>query len=284
MSSHDKILVTGANGHLGYTITKLLIEHGYRVRAGMRGTHDKRRNQYLSKLGVELCEVDITNQPQVDAAVKGMNGVFHVAAVFKISGNPDEIIRPTVQGAMNVIQAAQRAGVQKVIYTSSGRTLGNSSPANQPLNEHDWNTRGQVPYTLAKVQAEKQVWDFARQYKLNLVSILPLLILGPNIHRLTESTAIIDNILHNRYPVIPPIFVNIVDVCDAALAHVLAYENSAASKRIPAVRVHCQSCCEPATESSPGHSGSGSRNDGGYPLYRFIPHREGVGSADQVSA
>lgn len=231
MPANDKILVTGANGHLGYTITQLLVERGYRVRAGMRAIHDKNKSQHLRKLGVELFEVDIANQTQVDAATQGTDGIFHVAAVFKIAGKPDEIIRPTVAGAMNVVRAAQRAGVSKVIYTSSGRTLGNSSPVGRPLNENDWNTRGQVPYTLAKVEAEKRIWDYAREHKLNLVSILPLLILGPNIHRLTESTSIIDNILHNRYLIIPPIFVNIVDVRDVALAHLLAYENPAACGR-----------------------------------------------------
>lgn len=231
MSPNNRVLVTGANGHLGYTLTQLLSERGYHVCAGMRGIHDERKSRHLREFGVELVELDITNQAQIEAAVQGMDGVFHVAAVFKIAGNPAEIIRPTVEGAVNIVRAAHQAGVKKLIYTSSGRTLGNSSPARQPLTENDWNRRGQVPYTLAKIEAEKQVWAYARQHDLDLVSILPLLILGPNIHRLTESTSIIDNMLHNRYPIIPPIFVNIVDVRDVALAHVLAYENPRATGR-----------------------------------------------------
>ncbi|MFZ6026715.1 MAG: NAD-dependent epimerase/dehydratase family protein [Chloroflexota bacterium] len=225
------VLVTGANGHVGYTLVEMLVERGYRVRAGMRNAGDARKSEHLRALGVELVELDITRPEQIRAAVEGMAGIFHVAAVFQIAGDPQAIIRPTVEGAMNIVRAAHHAGVQKIIYTSSGRALGNSSPPGKPLDENSWNTRARVPYSIAKTQAEQQVWQYAHQHQLDLIAILPLLILGPNIHRLSESTAVVDNILHGRYPVIPPIAVNIVDVRDVALAHLLAYENPQANGR-----------------------------------------------------
>jgi dihydroflavonol-4-reductase len=227
----NQVLVTGANGHVGYTLTQMLVERGYRVRAGMRNADDAQKSAPLRALGVELVELDITRPEQITAAVGGMDGLFHVAAVFQIAGDPQAIIGPTVDGAMNIVRAAHAAGVKKIIYTSSGRTLGNSSPPGKPLNENDWNQHAQVPYSIAKLQAEKQVGDYARQHNLDLIAILPLMILGPNIHRLSESTAVVDNILHNRFPVIPPIAINIVDVRDVALAHILAYENPQANGR-----------------------------------------------------
>ncbi|MBN1310531.1 MAG: NAD-dependent epimerase/dehydratase family protein [Anaerolineae bacterium] len=225
------VLVTGANGHVGYTLTQMLVERGYRVRAGMRNVSDERKSAPLRELGVEIVELDITNPGQVEAAVQGIDGVFHVAAVLQMAGDPEAIIRPTVEGAMSVVRAAHAAGVGKIIYTSSGRTLGNSSPPNRPLDDSSWNDRARVPYSIAKTEAEKQIWAYARQHNINLVSINPLMILGPNIHRLSESTMLIDTILNNRYPIIPPIYLNIADVRDVALAHILAYENHQANGR-----------------------------------------------------
>lgn len=227
----ERILVTGANGHLGFTITKKLCEKGYQVFAGVRNIQEKNKTKFLDQLPVQLVELDITNVMHVQKAVENMDGVFHTAAVFSLSGKKNTIIDSTVSGALNVVTAAHQANVKKVIYTSSSRVLGSVSTQADPLNEQSWNTDCKIPYFEAKIQAEKAVSHYAEKHGMNLICVLPSVILGPNIHRFSESTVLIQKIMLNKLPVVPPIAFNFVDVRDAADAHIAAYENPDASGR-----------------------------------------------------
>jgi len=77
----DTVLVTGANGHLGYNLTQQLVERGYRVRAGVRDFTSKTKTRDLVTLGAEITHVDITRPETLSAAMKDVQGLFHVAAV-----------------------------------------------------------------------------------------------------------------------------------------------------------------------------------------------------------
>ncbi len=78
----DNVLITGANGHVGYSITKLLAKKGYTVRASVKDISNKDKTEHLAKLGVEIIEADIMDPQSLKNAVKDMDGVFQVAAVF----------------------------------------------------------------------------------------------------------------------------------------------------------------------------------------------------------
>src|SRR3974390_323338 len=120
------VLVTGANGHVGYILTKMLVERGYRVGAGVRDPHDAAKTAHLAPLGVEPVRVELLDRPSIRAAVAGVEGIFHVASVLKMWA-PDpqrEISEPTVQGAVGVLEEARAAGVQKVVLTSSVGAVG----------------------------------------------------------------------------------------------------------------------------------------------------------------
>ena len=225
------ILVTGANGHLGFTITKYLVERGYHVNAGVRNTDDKHKTKLLEPLPVKLVELDITKPEQVHSAMVDIDGIFHTAAVLSLSGSRNKIIDQTVQGAMNVVKAADSAKIKKIIYTSSSRVLGPVSTRETPLNENSWHADCHVPYFEAKIIAEKKITQYAKQHNMNVVYMLPSVILGPNINRFSESTALVRDIMLNTLPAIAPISFNFVDVRDAALAHILAYEKSSACGR-----------------------------------------------------
>ncbi len=226
-----KVLVTGANGHLGFTVTKYLAQKGYEVYAGVRNPTDKSKTKLLKKLPVKLTELDITNKKQALDIMKKVEGVFHIAAAFSLSGKKQDIINQTVQGAMNIIESAYIAGVKKIIYTSSSRALGAVSTKEEPLNSKSWNNDCKVPYFLAKIIAEKKVLEYANKTGMNVVSVIPSIILGPNINRFSESTDVIRKILENKLPVIAPISFNFVDVRDVAMAHIAAYENENANGR-----------------------------------------------------
>jgi len=227
------VLVTGANGHVGFNLVQLLVERGYRVRAGVRSVDDPAKTEPLRVLGVELVEADLDRPATLDAAAAGTDGVFHVAAVFRMwAKDPQrEIVDASVQGGLAMLRAAQAAGVKKVIFTSSIAAVGLESPRDRCLTEDDWNTTARHPYVVAKTEAEKAAWQFARESGLNLVAIHPGTILGPGFHRHTPSTEIVGRILTWRLPVALPFGSSYVDVRDVALAHLLAYENPAAAGR-----------------------------------------------------
>lgn len=228
-----KVLVTGANGHLGYNLTKLLCEKGYRVRASVRNAKDAGRLKPLSDLGTEIVEADIMKPETLPRAMDGIEGLFQVAAVYKLwAKNPQkEIIEPSVTGGLNVLRAAKEAGVKKVIFTSSTAAVGNDAPADRPLNEKDWNDDTRLAYVYAKTAAERKAWEFADKSGMDMVAINPAAIIGPGFYRHTPSTMIFEMILRGKLPAIPPYSFTYVDVRDVAMLHVLAYENGSANGR-----------------------------------------------------
>jgi dihydroflavonol-4-reductase len=229
----DRVLVTGANGHVGWNLVQLLVEKGYSVRAAVRNRNDSAKTKPLASLGVELVEADLLKPDTLDSAVKQMDGVFQVAAVYTtFAKNPQkEIIEPSVTGGINVLEAAKKGGVKKVVFTSSVAAVGTVEKGGAPRTEADWNERALDPYTFAKTEAEKRAWEFSRNSGLSMVSILPSAVIGPGFYRHTPSTQMFELLLRGKVPFILPMSLGFVDVRDVARAHVLAYENPRAEGR-----------------------------------------------------
>ena len=124
-------LVTGANGHVGNNICRLLVQRGEPVRAMMRATADPAP---LHGLDVEIVYGDILDAEAVARAVEGCARVYHTAAGFLMWAKDPEhaIIRPSVDGTRNVMKAAAKAGVEKVLYVSTGGTIGFSPTPDTP--------------------------------------------------------------------------------------------------------------------------------------------------------
>lgn len=227
------VLVTGANGHLGYTLCKQLIEEGYDVHAGVRDCKNEAKIAQLRDIGVgKFVEFNLSDKITIQNAVVGMDGVFHVAAVFlRWAKNPqEEIIAPTIDGATHVVKAAHQAGVQKVIYTSSTVAVGEND-IGRNYTEDDWNTETESAYPLAKTKAEQAVWKFVEESGLNLVAINPSAIWGPNFFKATPSARVAVDFLEGNLPVIPNMSFGLVDVRDVARAHILAYESMTSKGR-----------------------------------------------------
>ena len=229
----DNVLVTGANGHVGYNITKLLADRGYNVRASVRDIHDTDKTNHLNELGVQVIEADIMNPESLKNAVDGMDGVFQVAAVFKTwAKNPQkEIIEPSVIGGVNVLKAAKAAGVERIVFTSGNVAMGSDSSPERVFTEEDWNDTATSPYVVAKTQGEKKAWEYAEQNNLDMVCINPSAVIGPGFYRHTGSTEFFEEILNGKLPGIFPLNLNFVDARDVAAAHLLAYENKDAKGR-----------------------------------------------------
>ena len=95
--SGKNVLVTGANGHVGYTLTKILVERGYNVRASVRNKNDPKLVSHLDSLDIELVEMDLMDPESIESAMQNIEGLFQVAAVYQSwAKNPDEdIINPS---------------------------------------------------------------------------------------------------------------------------------------------------------------------------------------------
>jgi dihydroflavonol-4-reductase len=227
------VLVTGATGHLGYNLAGHLAAHGYRVRAGVRNLADASRNRHLTELGVELVEADLTKPATLAAAMDGVEGVFQVAAVVQMwAKDPQrEIIDPTVNGGLNVLRAAQDAGVRRVVFTSSLAAIGIDSSRERPLTEEDWNEQPLTPYAIAKRNAEREAWKFSREHGLDMVVINPATIIGPGVYRHTPITLLFELVVRGRVPFVLPADTSYIDARDIAEAMRLAFENPAASGR-----------------------------------------------------
>ncbi|MCZ7648479.1 MAG: NAD-dependent epimerase/dehydratase family protein [Planctomycetota bacterium] len=237
-----EVLVTGAGGHVGYNLVALLRERGYAVRAGLRDpAADPVRAERLRALGAELVPCELLKPETLRAACAGVEGVFQVAAVYQTyAKDPErEIIRPTVEGARNVLDAAREAGVRKIVFTSSIAAVGSAAPPEKPLTEDDWNDAAPSPYFQAKVRSEREAWAYAKAHGLKLVSINPGAIIGPGFWRHTPSTLSFELLIRRKLPAIFPTGFTLVDVRDVAMAHLLAYENVRASGRYLAVDRFC---------------------------------------------
>jgi dihydroflavonol-4-reductase len=226
-----RMLVTGANGHLGFNLVKELLAGGHMVRASVRSLADREKWARLRALGdVELVEVDLYKPEQLRAALNGIDVLFHLAAVYSYvverGREEEQVIRPSIEGAENAIRAAADAGTRKIVLTSSIVTLPLTKPGEPPSTENDWNEDLQVPYLRAKVQAERRAWELARELNVNLVTILPGAICGPGFVHGTPSTDMIECIMRGYFRMgIPDMNFPYVDVRDVVSAHVLAGES-----------------------------------------------------------
>jgi dihydroflavonol-4-reductase len=227
------VLVTGANGHLGFNLVSALVARGYTVRAGVRDRHDENKTAPLRALGAETVDAELQDHGALVRAAEGTQGIFHVAAVVQFWAQDPEadIIRPTMEGARNVIDAARRAGVRRVVMTSSIAAVGVDASPENPLTEEQWNMSPATPYTKAKTRAERLAWDLASEAGLDLVTVIPATIVGPGFHRHTPVTRLFDLVLRGWLPFALPAQTSYVDARDIADAQISAFELPAARGR-----------------------------------------------------
>ncbi|TGK05172.1 NAD-dependent epimerase/dehydratase family protein [Leptospira langatensis] len=228
-----KVLVTGANGHLGYSLVKLLKERGYDVTAAVRNANDSGKTKQLQKLGVKLVSAELSDRESLRKALAGQDGLFQVAAAFNLTAKDPqkEVLEPNIQGTRNVMEEAHNAGIKKIVYTSSIAAVGTIAEGEAPLNESSWNDSAKEPYAISKTLSEKLAWELAEQLGLNLVTILPGTIVGPQFAQPTSSLKLIQDILKGQLPFAPKMTFSYVDVRDVAMAHLQAYENPQAKGR-----------------------------------------------------
>jgi len=223
-----RALVTGATGCVGSNVAAALLERGYAVRAMHRPTSVLTA---LEGLEVELVVGDLFDPESLARAMEGCELVFHVAAVSDYWRTPAEAIyRVNVEGTRNVVEAALRAGVQRLVYTSSVGALG-VPPDGRLLDERaTFNLPPRrFPYGHSKHLAEGVVRDGVAR-GLDAVVVNPAAVMGPrDVHWIGGSLLL--EVQRGKAWFAPPGGTCWAAATDVGMGHVLAAERGRTGER-----------------------------------------------------
>jgi dihydroflavonol-4-reductase len=218
-------LVTGASGFLGWHVARVLTDRGHRVRALARASSE------IRELDVERVTGDLRDPESLTRAVAGCEMVFHVAADYRLwSRHPDELYRSNVDGTRNVLEAAARAGVERIVYTSTVGCIG--MPQNS-LGDEDTPvsiTDMAGHYKRSKWLAEQVALEKARD-GLPVVIVNPTAPVGDHDWKPTPTGKIIVDFLRDKLPAFVDTGLNLVDARDTAIGHLLAAEHGRTGER-----------------------------------------------------
>ena len=221
-----RVCVTGASGHIGSNIVHELVARGHEVSVSARSLD---RLKGIAGLDVEKHEGDVLDEKSLRKSMEGAEVLIHAAAVYKNwTKDPEEMPRTSLEGTKNALRAAKDAGIKRVVYTSSCNAVGFSKDG-KPLDEKTWNDTPHLPYVRAKVESEKLAHEMAKELGIDLVAVLPTGVVGRFDYAITPSTKNFVEVVQKKSPLGFPI--NLVDVRDVALGHVLAMEKGKSGER-----------------------------------------------------
>jgi dihydroflavonol-4-reductase len=238
------VLITGISGFIAKHCALELLRNGYAVRGTVRRverSHTVRETlgKHCDTSQLEFVEADLLAETGWPAAMDGVGAVLHVASPFPPGEpkDPDELLRPAIDGTLRVLRAAVAAGVPRVVQTSSMAAVHGGHPhtRTKPFDEDDWtDTRNPAvtSYYRSKTLAEQAAREFVsvNGNGLHFSTINPGLVLGPVLDRdIGTSAEIIQMFLRGKYPGTPRLTFGVVDVRDVARMHRLALETTEAS-------------------------------------------------------
>ncbi|MDI6710302.1 MAG: NAD-dependent 4,6-dehydratase LegB [Bacillota bacterium] len=198
-----QVLVTGAGGFIGSHLVEALVDKGYKVRAFVRYNA---RNDWgwlenvPCRREVEVYTGDIRDYDSVRDAMRGVETVFHLAALIGIPysyRSPQAYIRTNVEGTYNILQAAREEGV-RVIHTSTSEVYGTARYI--PIDE-EHPLQAQSPYAATKIAADQLALSFHRSFGLPVVVVRPFNTYGPRQSARAVIPTIITQALAGRFPV-----------------------------------------------------------------------------------
>jgi len=223
-----KTLLTGATGFIGAHLARALVERGDDVRITMREGSDTRE---IDDLDVERVRCDVLQRRSVRRAMKGVDKVFHAAGMTSVRPEDAErLFEVNVGGARTVLEESLRAGVERVIFTSSAAALG-PARRGEAADEDQLFTAGGlgIPYVTSVHAAEAEAFRLAAR-GLPLVCVNPSVAFGPGDVHVT-STRLVRSFLLGRVPAYADGGLNVVDVRDVAAGHLLADEKGEVGER-----------------------------------------------------
>lgn len=179
-SQNSTVLVTGGLGYIGSHVVRDVLERGWQVRVlDNRYRCDAATAAEVGALpGVEVVEGDVRYPHTVESAVRGVETVVHLAAVCmnKSIADPTESLDVNLIGTQNVLDAASRASVRRIVYASSASVYGN--PVAMPMREDD-KLAPITPYCIAKLAGEQMLEFYANRSKLSWLALRFFNVYGP---------------------------------------------------------------------------------------------------------
>jgi len=243
----EVIFLTGGSGFLGSHILIQLLKGGYTVRAAVREKKaaNFKKNYEVYKNQLEVISISDIAEDQFPDALKGVTAVIHTAA--PINGRVDdaaELVKGAVDGLLNVTRQAEKAGIKKIIITS---TLLTAATPTMSFTDQDWypvtkeaalGGAGFDAYHAAKTLAEKELWSFADAHPhIEITTLNPPYLYGPFAEGFTVSSGdyyALSTDLYIYKFLTPegtfPTYPLYIDVRDAAKAHLLALSSPPTSK------------------------------------------------------
>jgi dihydroflavonol-4-reductase len=237
MAGGETVLVTGGSGYIGGWCVASLLQRGYVVRTTVRDLA-KEPAARAAIAGVadpgnrlSFHALTLTSDDGWDAAMEGCDYVLHVASPLGVAEpkDPDVLIKPAREGAQRAIRAAVRAGVKRVVLTSSvAATSKGALNGDWTSDETHWTdpkAPGVSAYAQSKTLAERAAWELIETAggKTTLATVNPALVLGPVMSGdFSDSVQVVERLLTGRVPGLPRLGFNVVDVRDVADLHIRA--------------------------------------------------------------
>ncbi len=198
-----KVLVTGADGFIGSHLTESLLERGYAVKAftlynsfNTWGWLDTLPKEKLDQ--IEIFSGDVRDPNGVREAMRGVDGVFHLAALIAIPfsyHSPDSYVDTNIKGTLNVLQAARELGTERIMITSTSEVYGTAKYV--PIDEkHPF--QGQSPYSATKIGADRLAESFYRSFNLPVSIVRPFNTYGPRQSARAVIPTIISQLLSGK--------------------------------------------------------------------------------------
>jgi dihydroflavonol-4-reductase len=224
-----KGLVTGATGFVGAAVARALGAAGWQVRVLARPGSDRGN---LRSLAVEVVEGELGDESSLERALEGCDGLFHVAADYRLGArDPRPLYRTNVEGTRNILSAARRVGVPRVVYTSSVATVGipaDGTPGDERTAVALSDMIGH--YKRSKFLAEEAAREAAGA-GLSVVIVNPSTPVGPGDIKPTPTGQLVLDAARGRMPAYVDTGLNIAHVDDVAAGHLLAFERGHAGER-----------------------------------------------------